>query len=161
MCLKVTLKIQLFGKLCVWREWETDPIGLREWHTCKCRQLLAILVSERGEVVAQDKLIEWLWPHSGQERAVSSLRNRVSELRRILEPSLKQGAQSRYIRTLRGGYRFDPPADCDIDSERFERAYREGQALEEGGRWHEAVIQYPSPHCATGSASCDGFWSLA
>ena len=70
------------------------------------------------------------------------MRNRVSELRRILEPSLKQGAQSRYIRTLRGGYRFDPPADCDIDSERFERAYREGQALEEGGRWHEAVIQY-------------------
>ena len=70
------------------------------------------------------------------------MRDRVSELRRVLEPSLKRGARSHYVQTLRGGYRFDPPADCDIDSKRFERAYREGRALEGAGRGHEAVIHY-------------------
>lgn len=137
------LIIQLFGKFRVWREGEEEPISKREWQDRKCIQLFKILVSERGRPLHIDRLTEWLWPDSDPERAASSLRNRVSQLRRILEPGLRRGLDSRYIRTYHNqGYQFDPDTPCRIDSECFERAYQAGRMLERAGCWSDALKQY-------------------
>lgn len=138
----MALKIQLFGDFRVWRKGDTEPIGRQEWGDHKCMQVLKILVSERGQALSQGQLIERLWPHCDPTKAAASLRNRVSRLRRVLEPDLKRGSDSRYVRTSYGGYRFQPESECEIDSERFAQIYQDGQALKQAGQWHEAVDHY-------------------
>jgi len=138
----MALKVQLFGGLRVWRDGETEPIRWPEWRTRKCMQLLAILISERGRAISQSELIDRLWPDSEPLRGSLSLRDAVSHVRRVLEPTLKRGWDSKYIETVLGGYRFSSQADCEIDSERFKQAYRQGQTLQWTGQCRRAVDYY-------------------
>ncbi len=113
-----------------------DP---REWRTEKNRALLAILVGARGELFHQERLVEWLWPGPGSNRRGASLRKRISELRRILEPDLCSRAHSRYIVTAPCGYRFSDCTDCWVDVEEFSELCAEGERLERSGDLHAAA----------------------
>jgi len=138
----MALKIQLFGELRVWREGEAEPIERREWRDRKSMQLFKILVGEPGRAFHKDELIECLWPCSDPVKAAASLRNRISRLRRLLEPTLLEGSGSKYIKTCHEGYCFDPEVECEIDCVCFAQAYRRAQALEQMGQWQEAIAHY-------------------
>ncbi len=138
----MALKIQLFGELRVWREGEEKPVEKQEWLDRKSIQLFVILVSEPGRVFHKDELMEWLWPRSDPTQAQTSLRNRISRLRRLLEPKLAKGIRSHYIKTCPGGYCFEPEAEYEIDILSFEASYREGRASEQAEQWHEAIAHY-------------------
>ena len=138
----MALKIQLFGELHVWRDGGKEPIDRQEWRDRKSIQLFKILVAEPGRVFHKDELIEWLWPRSDPAKTVTSLRNRISWLRRLLEPNLKHGSGSQYIKTCPEGYCFDPDVEYEIDSVCFAQAYRQAQASEQMGQWQEAIAHY-------------------
>ena len=60
----------------------------------QARDLLAILICAQGPV-HRDKLIEWLWPHLPEERALSTLYSTVYTLRQRLEPGAPTRLRSR------------------------------------------------------------------
>lgn len=132
------LTIQLFGPLAVWRQGQ--PIT--KWKQEKTKTLLKIFASVPGHIFRRDQLIEWLWPDSDPQRSQETLKNRIAELRRILEPDLKKGEESQFILTQREGYCFNPEADCFIDLREFYRQYKRGRAAEQAGQYEGAEIAY-------------------
>ena len=131
------VKIFLFGRFAVERDGQVLPPQV--WKNTKTKALLKILASERGRVFPADELIEYLWPDADLRSAASNLRNRVAELRRILEPSLSRGEQSRYILTQRGGYLLSDESDCWVDSEEFSRCEERGRRAHSEGNFVEAI----------------------
>ncbi|MCS7197533.1 MAG: tetratricopeptide repeat protein [Candidatus Bipolaricaulota bacterium] len=133
------LKIFLFGRFSVERDGQL--LGAEAWRNAKTKTLLKVLASERGRVFSVDELIEYLWP--GEEpdlrSAASNLRSRIAELRKLLEPSLERGEQSRYILTRRGGYLLAEGSDCWLDIEEFSRCEERGHRAYHDGNFDEAI----------------------
>jgi DNA-binding SARP family transcriptional activator len=98
------------------------------------------LAGERGRVFSTDELIEYLWAGLDPRSAASNLRNRVAELRKILEPSLERGERSRYILTRRGGYALSAESDCWIDAEEFSQLEERGRRAHREGNFGEALL---------------------
>jgi DNA-binding SARP family transcriptional activator/Tfp pilus assembly protein PilF len=134
------MRIQLFGSFAVWRRGQ--PIPPQAWSQEKTKALLKILASEAGRVFKHDELIKWLWPEAEPSRAQRTLKNRMAELRRLLEPRLRRGQASRFIETHREGYRFKPEADCLIDLQEFVRHAQAGKAAEHAGHYEQAIASY-------------------
>jgi DNA-binding SARP family transcriptional activator len=80
----------------------------------QARELLAILLCARGPV-HRDKLLEWLWPHLPEDRALSTLYSTVYTLRRRLEPGRSRPASASLVRS---------------DSETYRLAWRPGDRLD-------------------------------
>jgi DNA-binding SARP family transcriptional activator/Tfp pilus assembly protein PilF len=112
-----SIKVQLFGRCLLWRNGILLPPDV--WSTAAEQALFKILVGERGRFFSQDELMEKLWPASNPETTAANLRRRVSEVRHLLEPQLKQGRHSRFILTKLQGYCFSSDAPCWVDAEEF------------------------------------------
>ncbi len=132
--------IRLFGNFSVSRG--RAVVSDEAWHTEANNMLFKVLASGPGRLFSQDELIEILWPKGDPKRAAASLRRRIAELRRILEPDLKSGRQSHYVQTRRGGYSFNPRSDCWIDVVAFSQHIVKGKAREERGAHGEAQQAY-------------------
>ncbi|HEY5597104.1 MAG TPA: BTAD domain-containing putative transcriptional regulator [Candidatus Bipolaricaulota bacterium] len=134
------MKIFQFGGFEVWQ----DDIGpVKRWPQRKTKGLLKLLLSQRGQIFTQDQLIDALFPDLELDKAAKTLYNRISELRRVLEPELARGNRSCYIlRVGQGSYRFNPDVPCWIDTEEFQRLVEAARQLKEAGRWQEAVQAY-------------------
>lgn len=90
-------------------------------HLGKPKLLLKIFITHPSRVFffLQDELIELLWPERPPEAAAVNLRKRISELRKVLEPDLCRGSDSRYILTRASGYCFNPKAPYTTDAQEF------------------------------------------
>lgn len=135
-----SLKINLVGEFRVWRGGEL--IGSREWDRQKTRSLLKVLLTRPDHVFSKDEIVEALWPGVPPEAAERSLRVTVSLLRRVLEPDLGRGADSRYVHQRRPGYSFNRRADCEVDAWQFEKHRQEAEASRQAGRFDEAIRGY-------------------
>src|SRR6516162_10914268 len=78
----------------------------------KHRAVLALLLLRAGEVVATDRLVAELWGEQPPKTATTSLKNSISQLRKLLGPGV--------VATKPPGYqlRVDP---TQVDLARFER----------------------------------------
>ena len=86
------------------------------WGRQKTKTLLKVLLTDPGRTFTQDELIEALFPGAEPRRALTHLYGRISQLRRVLQPELSRGRDSRYI-LLRGqGYCFNSEATARIDT---------------------------------------------
>ncbi len=133
------VQIFLFGRFTVCRD--GHPLPTETWKNANTQALLKILASDRGRVFSADELIEYLWPDEELDlkSASSNLRNRVADLRKILEPTLSRGEQSHYILTQRGGYVLSAESDCWVDAEEFSRLEELGRRQQREGRLDEAI----------------------
>lgn len=86
----------------------------------KQRALLALLIVHRNEVITTDRLIDEMWGAEPPATAAKALQGHVSALRKLLGASR--------IDTEPGGYRLRI-ADGELDSDRFESAFRAARAL--------------------------------
>ncbi len=135
------LKIRLFGRFEVWRE--SVVLQAQMWPQKQTQALLKILVSERGRVFNQDQLIDAIFSHLDVNKAGQSLRARLSELRRLLEPKLSGGRKSQYIlSTGAQGYCFCPTVSCWVDAEIFQKTIQSAQELEREKEWSQAAQVY-------------------
>ncbi|MGY1810688.1 BTAD domain-containing putative transcriptional regulator [Blastococcus sp. SYSU D00669] len=92
------------------------------------RALLAILVLERGGVVAADRLVDLLWDGTPPPKATAALHTKVAHLRRALQPDRAPRSEDSLIRTSPAGYRI-AREDVDLDADRFERLVGEARGL--------------------------------
>ncbi len=119
------LEIRLLGAFEVLRDGVAVPDSA--WGRQKTKTLLKILLTDPGRVFTQDQLIEALFEGENPARAVENLYGRVSELRRTLQPELKRGAESSFVRRREQGYVFDP-THVEVDTLAFQRELRQAEA---------------------------------
>ena len=143
----MSLKVSMFGQFRVWRGETSIENG--EWDRQKTRSLLKLLLTRPGRAFSKDEIFEALWPDLGPEAAGRSLRVTVSKLRKVLEPDLGRGTDSRYIFSQRPGYLFDRQADCRVDAWEFEVRLKEAEAyqgIRKFRRSHSRVQGRPGSH---------------
>ncbi|MBV9453994.1 MAG: AAA family ATPase, partial [Rubrobacter sp.] len=135
-----SLKIKLFGEFEVRRG--EGIIESHAWGRQKTRSLLKLLLTRPGRAFSRDEIIEALWPNAPLKAAEQSLRTTVSLLRKVLEPGLKRGSDSRYIIRQRPGYLFNGTSDCEIDAEQFEVLQSKAEIAHADRRLDEAIDRY-------------------
>jgi DNA-binding SARP family transcriptional activator len=98
----------------------------------KQRALLALLVSQVGQPVAVEVLLEALWAGHPPPSAMTSVQAYVANLRRVLEPERAPRTPALVLRTLPRGYLLDSRV-VDVDVHRFaQRATAGWQAWDRG-----------------------------
>lgn len=130
------LRIFMLGPFRVLRD--EEPIPPSAWRSQQTRTILKVLVARRGYVVPADQLLEILWPDGDPHTARRRLHVRISQLRHALDPD----GLSAYILTAKGGYIFNPEADCWLDTVEFEARAEWGRRCQEGGSLAEAITTY-------------------
>lgn len=103
------MQYRMLGPLEVVADTRTIDLG-----SPKQRALLAVLLLERGRIVAADRIVESLWGDSPPPSVSASLQAYVSNLRRLL----RDEAGSSPIERRSPGYVLDAPAD-DLDRTEF------------------------------------------
>ena len=93
----------------------------------KPRRLLAVLLLHVNEVVSVDALVAGVWGEQRPATAVAVVQTYVSQLRKLLEPSLSAGGCPRVLVRAEPGYRLVVGGDW-VDSARFEQLLRAGRA---------------------------------
>lgn len=126
------MKFGLLGPLAV-VDGQGQELAL---HGPKLCALLAILLLNRNQDVASDRLIELLWGEQAPRSAAKSLQVHVSRLRQALHRDCDEPAQR--LVTTPQGYRLRV-APGELDLERFEQLIAEADGLVGEQRWDAAA----------------------
>jgi DNA-binding SARP family transcriptional activator len=103
------------------------PMRIGGW---KRRALLIALLTRPNDVVAVDRLLEWLWPAGTPRSSISTLQAHVSMLRRTLEPTRAPWSPPTVLMTVPPGYLLRTTT-AELDTLHFEELLRAGRlALE-------------------------------
>lgn len=102
-------------------------LGPRDFSGAKPKQLLEILVAERGHAVSKSRLADLLWADRLPPKYLATLETYVSVLRQTLEPGVR--ARDSVVLTERGGYRLDTDRTT-VDLEEFDLLVRSAAAQE-------------------------------
>lgn len=120
------LQIQTLGRFAVLRGDEALPAY--SWGTHRAKSLLKLLLTQHGRPLHKEQIIDYLWPDSSPKVAAQSLYTAVSDLRRALEPDLARPAESAFIRSSDGSYRFDTSIAHCFDAAEFEELVAQARA---------------------------------
>ena len=154
-----TLRVFCLGQFRVFRgavEVQDCHWGSGKGPTQKIKALFAFLLCKRDQGARKETLIDLLWSRqTDPKRASSSFHQALFYLRRALEPELKVGAASSYIRCQGDRYFFSPLKPCWIDADVFAAYVERAQALEPGGDpdaaiayWSRAIALYGGNYMA-------------
>ncbi len=139
------LRMHFLGPTLVQRA-DGTTVGGPLWRRAKVRALLAFLALKGGRPVHRDALIEAFWPSLEYSAALHNLNTTVYNLRRSLEPELRRGADSQYIRYDQDCYWLSGAAVHWLDAEAFESgiaaARREQDPLRAMQHYQEALALY-------------------
>jgi ATP/maltotriose-dependent transcriptional regulator MalT/DNA-binding SARP family transcriptional activator len=101
------------------------PVAVEEWRSRKARDLLTILVANRGRMVPRDSVAEALWPGEPPERLPNRLSVALSTLRAVLDPA-RRFEPDHYVVADRARLRL---GTLDVDVLSFLRTAGEGMRL--------------------------------
>jgi len=116
-----------------------QPIAGESWPRKKTKAVLKLLLTSPGANFTIDQIIEALFPEADPERAARNVQARVSELRRVLEPELEKGADSRFILHVGEGYALTLRSDVWIDTQAFANQLQVARALADAGEWVSSI----------------------
>jgi len=113
------LELRLLGTATIF----VDGVAVeeRQWTRRKSKALLKLLALAPQHQLHREQLIEHLWPEQEAELAANNLNKIIHAARRALEPTLKAGAESRFIVTHDQQVMLRAPGDLWIDVEEFEQ----------------------------------------
>jgi len=138
------LRLQTLGPFRVWRG--DDEVAGREWQRRKARQLLQLLVTERGRMLQREEIFEFLWSEESPEAAGRDFKVALNALNRALEPDRPAEDAPAFIVREEAAYGLRPGADVWLDAEEFgqliaQAEKQEGQAALELYRRALALYQ--------------------
>ncbi len=110
------MRIDVWGALQVSRL--DGVIGPRDFPGAKPKQLLEILVAERGHTVSKSRLADLLWTGELPRNYLATLESYISVMRQTIEPGVR--ARDSVVMTERGGYRLDD-GQTTLDIEEFDQ----------------------------------------
>lgn len=92
----------------------------RAWPRRAARSLLLLLLVTPGRRLPRDRVLDLLWPDATPGSAEQSLRKAVHALRRVLEPELRSGRASAWLKVGAESIALLDHAGLWIDTEAFE-----------------------------------------
>ncbi|MGH9839247.1 MAG: BTAD domain-containing putative transcriptional regulator [Blastocatellia bacterium] len=150
-----SLKIHLLGPFRI--SVGGSPVEESLWQRRKARTLVKLLALAPRHRLHREQLIEHLFPELDPESAARNLNKTIHAVRRVLEPQLQSGADSRFIVTqdhqvmLRAPGELWPgelwpgelwPSELWIDVEVFERQAAEALKGDDPARYEAALQLY-------------------
>jgi LuxR family transcriptional regulator, maltose regulon positive regulatory protein len=123
----VTLRIQTFGQLRVWRGGETITPGI--WQRKKAAQLFGFLITNRYHWLLRDQICQALWPEEDQATAESQFKVTLNSLNTALEPTRPPRTPPFFVRRQGSAYRFCPPDGIWLDVAEFESHVARGRSF--------------------------------
>jgi len=140
---QVKIKVKAFGNLVL-------TIGRRviseaDLHSAKTAAVLKILLIHHKRVVSVDDLTQQLWGEVSQRSAEVMLFTAISSLRRLFEPNLRHGRNSKYILTHKSGYELNLGewnVDYFYDVEWFDMLIREADRTRSAEKYLAAIDLY-------------------
>jgi ATP/maltotriose-dependent transcriptional regulator MalT/two-component SAPR family response regulator len=119
------LNVRTLGSFGVWRG--DAEIRDRDWRSVKARQLLQLLLVERGRMLPRDRIMDMLWPGLEAEAAANNLRVTLSRLTKAIEPNRPEGAPTYYVIQQGDTYGFNVESDHSYDAAVFAQAVEQGR----------------------------------
>ncbi len=134
------LVVRSLGSFGVWRG-EVE-IRDRDWRSIKARQLLQLLLVERGRMLSRERIMDMLWPGLEAESASNNLRVTLSRLIKAIEPGRPDGAPTYYIIQHGDTYGFNSESDHSYDTAEFTNAVDAGHGALHKGLREEAIAHF-------------------
>ncbi len=91
-------------------------------------RLLSYLICHRNNSITVSELAEILWPDDRSENPAGALKNLMYRLRNTLKNSWRE---ENFVITGRGNYRWNPEYPVTVDTEEFERLYKEAKSAQD------------------------------
>jgi two-component SAPR family response regulator len=139
---KVKIKVKAFGNLVL-------SIGRRVISEADLpgsqAAVLKILLIHHKRVVSVDDITQQLWGEVSQRSAAVMLFTAISSLRRLFEPNLRHGRNSKYILTHKSGYELNLGkwnVDYFYDVEWFDMLIREADRTRSAEKYLAAIDLY-------------------
>lgn len=132
MTTKPCISITMFGEFSI--AYKDRLLGGTQKHSKKCLCLLQYLIANRFHPVTQNDLIELLWPDDTSDNPVGALKTLLHRVRNLL---LTLDLPKELILQNRGSYRWNNDLTCLVDSEEFERLYKETLLITDKNRLKE------------------------
>jgi LuxR family maltose regulon positive regulatory protein len=108
------LFIRAFGSLSIHRGSWVGPASAV--HKRRIRTLLGLLVANFRSTLTREKAMDILWPESDPSAAVNSLNQTVFQLRRVLDPTYKDGESPQYVLSTVDAVQLNPElVTTDLD----------------------------------------------
>ncbi|RRR69181.1 MAG: transcriptional regulator [Candidatus Viridilinea halotolerans] len=114
----------------------------RDWRSIKARQLLQLLLIERGRMLPRDRIMDMLWPGLEVESAANNLRVTLSRLTKAIEPGRPEGAPTYYIVQQGDTYGFNVESDHGYDAHEFTVAVDLGRIALYKSQTNEAISAF-------------------
>jgi ATP/maltotriose-dependent transcriptional regulator MalT/DNA-binding SARP family transcriptional activator len=113
-----SLYIRSLGAIVVHHgSWLGETTGIEKR---RMRALLALLVANYRSTLTREMALDILWPESDPSSAVNSLNQAVFQLRRVLEPSFRDGESPQYVLSTVDALQLNP-AHTVTDLDQFRR----------------------------------------
>jgi ATP/maltotriose-dependent transcriptional regulator MalT/DNA-binding SARP family transcriptional activator len=110
------LRVQTFGAFRVWRG--SIEISAREWTRKKARQLLQLLVTQRGRLIEREEIFELLYRDTNADAASRDFKVALNALNKALEPE-RGDDEPAFIAREESAYGLRAGADVWIDANEF------------------------------------------
>lgn len=133
------LRIYCFGRLRVYRPYESEEISPKEWGSVKAKQILAyLIVNDPKKIgVTRDKLVDAIWPEIDPQTLGNTFHVTLSHLRKALEKD-----KSEYIISQRGVYRLNWEGKVWSDVHEFLSHLGKAFGLEREEKLHPTDLEY-------------------
>ena len=133
------LRIYCFGRLRIYRPYESEEISPKEWGSVKAKQILAYLVVNDPKKigVTRDKLVDAIWPEIDPQTLGNTFHVTLSHLRKALEKD-----KSEYIISQRGVYRLNWEGKVWSDIHEFLSHLGKAFSFEREEKLHPTDLEY-------------------
>ena len=133
------LRIYCFGRLRVYRPYETEEIPAKEWGSVKAKQILAYLVVKDPKKigVTRDKLVDAIWPEIDPQSLGNTFHVTLSHLRKAIEK--KKGE---YLTSQAGVYRLNWEGNIWSDVGEFLSCLDSALRFQKEEKFHLMDLEY-------------------
>ncbi len=133
------LRIYCFGRLRVYRPYESEEIPTKEWGSGKAKQILACLVVNDPKKigVTRDRLVDAIWPEIDPQTLGNTFHVTLSHLRKALEKE-----KSEYITSRGGVYRLNWEGRVWSDVHEFSSHLDKALHFEKEEKFHLSDLEY-------------------
>jgi DNA-binding SARP family transcriptional activator len=111
------LRIQTFGGFFVWRG--RQQLDKQDWKREKARQLLQVLVANKGRWLNREQITAILWPEADAETGANHFKVVLNTLNQVLEPGRPAGSMPFFVQRRHEQFGLNPNAPIQVDTEIF------------------------------------------
>jgi len=133
------LEVNLFGNLTI-----KDSNGMilnPKWKTRKAKSLFVYLIINQGRRILKDHIIEVFWPNKGPSKAIHSLHDHISFVRKALQEMLRKEYLAKNSIILKNQfYTLNNNINLKVDTQQFTELVKKADAMASVNRTRAATL---------------------